>query len=717
MENSSSESRTQPLEVGRGRGRPRLRVPLLRVTAWLAAIRRPRPRPNSYPRTPAPGPSAAPMAPAALPRPDQVPARRPTFGRPRARAAAGARPRRRPLPCRLVSSDWGPPPGAPRTFPSLLLRPARPLPRAPRPAPGATPGPHSPASAPRSPPRIPGRDRRSGSRPHLGPAPARPPGRRMRAALRGRRERGRSASARLAPHSCWAAAAATQRSPGAAASAWAACAASAAPRRGGGGRRRGRRAAMAGGGRAPGQPVSRGSTFPAARRAGVRRRSGAGPGSGRPRAGLLGAAAERGRGGCGARVRAPACPRPRVSLRLPPGSRVSGRGRGAEPARPRPAVTGPCPPSSRAAPPPPSRAGRKFAAGRALRPARVGGARWTSGAGRPAGSEWAPVRPGPQAPRGLGGAVRQPRARAPRRPARGLSRVSRFPWPLRGLRRGPGPGGRWGWRPRGAIGRPRGGDCDSGDPRPFRDHRDSPEWGREELRRPPVARSCPWFICGVLGPRPLKERGVCFGGRGPSLQPASLGSGGAALRAAPQLSEPRPVLRVCAGAQSGGGRGPAEKQAACSPRPGRRLSRSCAGVEATGPLPALLTALQQVPPRPLLLLLCAQGAPPPPAPGLVLDQQVEGPPQTPAWAQSSHLPVPLTGPLGSPVGGGAAGPPARLEFGCLQVRGQLRRDPQRAPRPARCHPGKEPRGHHCTDGEALASDLVNHVAVGPTGYK
>lgn len=203
--------------------------------------------------------------------------------------------------------------------------------------------------------RIPGRDRRSGSRPHLGPvpgqrlraaaspsaacggqrpaagterpleaasgsapragpAPARPPGRRMRAALRGRRERGRSASARLAPHSCWAAAAATQRSPGAAASAWAACAASAAPRRGRGGRRRGRRAAMAGGGRAPGQPVSRGSTFPAAGRAGVRRWSGGGPGSGRPRAGLLGAAAERRAGGTrgwGGLRRA--CPRPRVS--------------------------------------------------------------------------------------------------------------------------------------------------------------------------------------------------------------------------------------------------------------------------------------------------------------------------------------------------------------------------------------------------------------------
>ncbi|CAI9160017.1 unnamed protein product [Rangifer tarandus platyrhynchus] len=100
------------------------RVPLLRVTAWLAAIWRLWLRPSSSPRTPAPGPSAIRTAPAASPRPDQVPPHGPTFGRFRgARAAAGARPRGRPLPCRLVSSDWRPLPGTPLTCPSQLLRP------------------------------------------------------------------------------------------------------------------------------------------------------------------------------------------------------------------------------------------------------------------------------------------------------------------------------------------------------------------------------------------------------------------------------------------------------------------------------------------------------------------------------------------------------------------------------------------------------------------
>ena len=70
--------------------------------------------------------------------------------------------------------------------------------------------------------------------------------------------------------------------------------------------------------------------------------------------------------------------------------------------------------------------------------------------------------------------------------------------------------------------------------------------------------------------------------------------------------------------------------------PGQLLPPGLALIGAAGTLSALC-AVQQVPPRPLLLLLCARGAPPPPASGLVLDQQVEVPPQTPARAQSSHL--------------------------------------------------------------------------------
>lgn len=320
---------------------------------------------------------------------------------------------------------------------------------------------------------------------------------------------------------------------------------------------------MAGGGRAPGQPVSRGSTFPAAGRAGVRRWSSGGPGSGRLRAGLLGAAAERrgggirGWGGCGARVRALACPcgsrwvhacpgaaaAPALSPRVParPGWDPGRRARG-----PRRLLTARRGESSL------QRCREGPSAGPGHRSALDVRRRQARGVGVGAGP------PRPAGPRGLGGAVRQPRARPPRRPARGLSRVSRFPWPLRGLLRGPGPGGRRGWLPRGAIGRPRGGDCDSADPRPFRDHRDSPGRGREELRRPSRAWSCPWLICGVLGPRPLKERGVCVGGRGPSLQPRSLESGGAPLRAAPPLSEPRPVLRVCAGWAEPRSSGPGE---------------------------------------------------------------------------------------------------------------------------------------------------------------
>lgn len=172
--------------------------------------------------------------------------------------------------------------------------------------------------------------------------------------------------------------------------------------------------------------------------------------------------------------------------------------------------------------------------------------------------------------------------------------------------------------------------------------------------------------------------------------------------------------------------------------PGQLLSPSLALIGAAGTLTAL-GAVQQVPPWPLLLLPCSRGAPPPLAPGLVLDQQVEGPPQTPAragaricqdspppgrhgppqqplwnecifsWAEQRPVgvqvsvgvctaswvtlglsepwarflagrgsppavfsgrcegvvsrppfpgcsPLPLTGPLGSPIGGGAAGP-------------------------------------------------------------
>ena len=185
------------------------------------------------------------------------------------------------------------------------------------------------------------------------------------------------------------------------------------PAAGRGGRWRGRRAAMAGGGRAPGQPVSRGATFPAARRAGVRRGSHGGLGAGRPRAGVRARGGLRGvaggRGSRGGRRRA--CPRPRVSaprlsLRLRPGSRVSRRGRGAEPARPRPAGMGPCPPRSRGRAASSGPGGEKVrggAAGRALRPDRADGVRWISGAGRPARPEWARVRPGPQARAGWEG--------------------------------------------------------------------------------------------------------------------------------------------------------------------------------------------------------------------------------------------------------------------------------------------------------------------------
>lgn len=51
-----------------------------------------------------------------------------------------------------------------------------------------------------------------------------------------------------------------------------------------------------------------------------------------------------------------------------------------------------------------------------------------------------------------------------------------------------------------------------------------------------------------------------------------------------------------------------------------------------------------------------------------------------------------------------------------QIQGPLRRDPERAPRPARCQSGEEPLGHRCTDGETPAGDPVNHVAAGPRGY-
>lgn len=79
---------------------------------------------------------------------------------------------------------------------------------------------------------------------------------------------------------------------------------------------------------------------------------------------------------------------------------------------------------------------------------------------------------------------------------------------------------------------------------------------------------------------------------------------------------------------------PSARPALC---PGQLLPPGLALIGAAGTLTALC-AVQQVPPRPLLLLLCARGAPPPPASGLVLNQQVEGPPRTPARAQSSDLP-------------------------------------------------------------------------------
>lgn len=132
---------------------------------------------------------------------------------------------------------------------------------------------------------------------------------------------------------------------------------------------------------------------------------------GRPPRGC-GRAAGRGHTGVGGLRRA--CPRPRVSLRLPLGSRVSGRGRGAgvEPARPRPAGMGPWPPSSRAAPPPHSQAWRKFAA------ALPGGP-----FGRPRSPERA-GRPAPAGPRGRSGR-RSAQARRPARAGRGGAPAAR----------------------------------------------------------------------------------------------------------------------------------------------------------------------------------------------------------------------------------------------------------------------------------------------------
>ena len=52
-----------------------------------------------------------------------------------------------------------------------------------------------------------------------------------------------------------------------------------------------------------------------------------------------------------------------------------------------------------------------------------------------------------------------------------------------------------------------------------------------------------------------------------------------------------------------------------------------------------------------------------------------------------------------------------------QIQGQLRRDPERAPRPARCHPGEEPFGHRCPDGETPAGDPGPAGSRGSRGAK
>ena len=274
-----------------------------------------------------------------------------------------------------------------------------------------------------------------------GPAPRPRAAHARGAALRGRRERGRSAAARRsALHSCWAVAAR--------------------PRSGARARRRprpGRLARLrrpcggAGGvggaddgarrwpaaGRAPGQPVSRGATFP---RGAERGRAGV-PGGGR--AGVGGAlrlehgGLRPGRGACGRASRG--CARgtaarvsagPRVPAAPARRPRVSGRGRGAgaelvvsPPGRDRTSAPGPAPPAAPRPPrpgpprsagqrsgrlgwgrgpvlPPPQKQERKFAAapegGPRGCPGRTRG--WTADSDPrpPAGPGWAGLgRPGP----------------------------------------------------------------------------------------------------------------------------------------------------------------------------------------------------------------------------------------------------------------------------------------------------------------------------------
>lgn len=210
------------------------------------------------------------------------------------------------------------------------------------------------------------------------------------------------------------------------------------PAAGRGGRQRGQWAAMAGGGRAPGKPVSRGATFPVAGRVGVHwgpvgvsqgsghgTALGRGPGVGRPPQGCGRAGGARGaaaRVAAPPRVRGPACPCGSGPVHACPGAAAAQAPSLRVPARPGwdPACRAPG-----AAPPPPGRAGRKFAADPPGGP--CGRARPADHAGSPA----------PAGPRGRSGR-RFAQARRPASAGRGgapaVSRASSLPraGPLQG---------------------------------------------------------------------------------------------------------------------------------------------------------------------------------------------------------------------------------------------------------------------------------------------